>query len=222
VPKFVSHAAEVLKIRQDRQLERLRAEFEAQLQVARQESNTGWFIQRVETLERENLDLRLERDRAKTLRSEDRLQGGGQEVERLKMENQAIASQLKSANQKLDGFRRLLDGGGNEGAEPGTTEAIVGRVPKTGKAFKRAEAIVLGIKEWNRLYPSESFAISPGVLESIFKVHRQATKDFFERYQDEILSYHQDIGVDSPRWHNRGKDAQKMRSFVQEWGKSQR
>jgi Telomere resolvase len=197
----------------ERRVEQLRAEFQAQLQEVRQESNAGWFIRRVETLERENLALRLERDKAIALH------GGGIELELLKKENNAITTQLNAANQKLEGFRRLLNGSDQVEQPEGPTVENTTIGPSKGRAFKRAEAIVLGIKEWNRLNPDESFAISPGVLESIFRVHRQATKDFFERYQDEILSYHQDIGVDSPRWHNRGKDVEKMRSFVQEWVK---
>jgi Telomere resolvase len=95
-----------------------------------------------------------------------------------------------------------------------TQPRLLPRGPHSGKAFQRAEAIVLAIKDWNRLYPSESFAINAGVLETIFRVHRQAVKAFFEAYQNELWDYHQEIGVESPRWHNRGKDTQKLKAFV--------
>jgi hypothetical protein len=45
-------------------------------------------------------------------------------------------------------------------------------------------------------------------------VHRQAVKEFFQVYQNEIWDYHQEIGVESPRWHNRGKDTEKLKAFV--------
>jgi hypothetical protein len=101
-------------------------------------------------------------------------------------------------------------------SQTNTTPLPKTRGPKSGKAFQRAEAIVLGIKDWNRLYPSESFAINAGVLETVFRVHRQAVKEFFDAYQNELWDYHQDIGVESPRWHNRGKDTQKLKTFVTE------
>ncbi len=99
--------------------------------------------------------------------------------------------------------------------EPLETDTKV-RGPKSGKAFQRAEAIFLAIKDWNRLYPSESFAVNPGLLETVFRIHRQAAKEFFEVYQNELWDYHQEMGVESPRWHNRGKDTQKLKAFVLE------
>jgi hypothetical protein len=41
-------------------------------------------------------------------------------------------------------------------------------------------------------------------------------KNFFEAYQNELWEYHQDIRVESPKWHNRGKDTEKLRKFVEE------
>lgn len=93
-----------------------------------------------------------------------------------------------------------------------------GRGPKAGKAFKRAEAIFLAEKDWNRENPFETFAFNAGILETVFKVHRQAAKDFFEAYQNELWEYHQEIGAESPKWHNRGKDSEKLRAFVEERG----
>jgi Telomere resolvase len=248
----------------DRRVEVLRREFEAQLQEIRQESNSGWFVRRVEALERENLTLRLERDRMMAQAEGNQSSVG--EMKQLQAENEALAEQLKLAQDKLDTFRQLLNGNEtpnnliepdapvetetdkpqNESTQrvppldtpsqispargainqlsseprvrtqspnPESAQTIT-RGPKSGKAFRRAEAIVLGIKDWNRQFPSESFAINPGILETIFRVHRQAVKDFFETYQNELWDYHQEIGVESPRWHNRGKDTLKLKEFV--------
>jgi hypothetical protein len=239
----------------DRRVEVLRREFEAQLQEVRQESNSGWFVRRVETLERENLTLRLERDRI--MAQAEGSQSSAGEIERFQAENEALAEQLKLAQDKLDTFRQLLNGNGTtsdlvETNAPVATESVEAEVggvaaksqpliaervpplnipsrnfeargdiarpttrgPKAGKAFRRAEAIVLGIKDWNRQFPSESFAINAGILETVFRVHRQAVKEFFDVYQNELWDYHQEIGVESPRWHNRGKDTLKLKEFV--------
>lgn len=244
----------------NRQMEQLRADFEVQLQEIKQDSNAGWFVRRVEGLEKENLRLRAERDRAIASAG----QGLNAELERLRADNEKLTHELKSARDKLDGFRRLLIGGDavdstettleefkpevlpifsknsvrmtqekgqainpvdlpldipTQNNTPGMSQRaalLKSRHPMRGKAFHRAEAIFLAIKDWNRLKPSESFAINPGVLETIFKVHRQAAKDFFEAYQNELWDYHQEIGVESPRWHNRGKDTAKLKAFVDE------
>lgn len=244
-------------------LERLRAEFESQIQEVRKESDAGWFIRRVEGLERENLALRLERDRLLSQSVQtDEHEGNTKALEQLQAENAELVQKLKLAQDTLDSFRLLLNGSEptddeKDNPESGTELTIAAvplvpdrpfnemaapvenpqpsfaktqqaisptdakpfpktRGPKSGKAFQRAEAIVLGIKDWNRLYPSESFAINAGVLETVFRVHRQAVKDFFDAYQNELWDYHQEIGVESPRWHNRGKDTQKLKAFVTE------
>lgn len=336
------------------QIASLRDEFEAQLQELRQESHAGWFVRRIEGLERENLQLRLERDKAiASVASE------GKELERLKTEKALLAQELKQAQGKLDGFRRLLtedegvaapqigqadfapnreesrtnrkselqpklepelelelelelepeletkleqpsalphsapevvgnqprkqtQGNRRKKVSVGTVRAIAAQetppldfspsaqhqppnhqppnhqspepqppepqsapsdqtnhteliptakqletaalleeavlkahAPKAKKAFQRAEAIFLAIKDWNRLNPFETFVVSPGLLETVFHVHRQAAKEFCEVFQNELWEYHQEIGVESPRWHNRGKDTQKLKSFVE-------
>jgi hypothetical protein len=235
----------------NRQVQQIRAEFTEQFHAAKQGHSVGWFMRRIETLEEDNLKLRLEQDRAIT--SGGTLgQDDAEEMGRLKAENMAIAAELKAVQQKLDAFRQLLDGDAagivegkaedgvialhpqvkqgstqspqpqDEGDNPrpkGTTRGTaegVARGPKAGKAFQRAEAIFSAIKDWNRLNPTESFAINPGVLETIFRVHRQAVKQFFEAYQNELWDYHQELGVESPKWHNRGKDTGKLKAFVQD------
>ncbi|HEY9826222.1 MAG TPA: protelomerase family protein [Stenomitos sp.] len=98
----------------ERRLEQIRVEFDAQLQELRQESHAGWFVRRVERLERENLKLRLERNKALSPEQKTNVA----EIQRLKQENQAIALQLKQAQDKLDSFRRLLFGGEAGEADP--------------------------------------------------------------------------------------------------------
>jgi Telomere resolvase len=237
------------------QIGRLRTEFLAQLQGAKQDKSVAWFVRRIETLEQENLTLRLNQDQAiagiGALGQDD-----AAEVDRLKAENMALAQELATAQDKLAAFRRLLNGDTDQGQgiakdaakgeaiqqhlqaeqestrsrQPQDTEDIPRpagttrgtatggtRGPKAGKAFRRAENIFLAVKDWNRLHPDQSFAINPGVLETVFRVHRQAAKEFFETYQNELADYHQELGVESPRWHNRGKDIHRLREFVDDW-----
>jgi Telomere resolvase len=227
-------------------LAELRSDFESRLSVLEQRSGTSWIINRIETLEVENLSLRQERDEAISFMEQN--QGSVAELQRLRAENEILAQNLRQAQSKLDGFRQLLNGTDAIDSSvpkaaqmlqepPISLEEVVPvkrahtrqesvreapgsyskvRGPKSGKAFQRAEAIFLAIKDWNHLYPSESFAINPGLLETVFRVHRQAAKDFFEAYQNELWEYHQELGVESPRWHNRGKDTEKLKVFVLE------
>jgi hypothetical protein len=223
----------------------LRVDFESRLAAVEQRSQTSWIIERIETLEVENLSLKKERDEAISFMRQN--QGTVAELQHLRAENETLSQTLRQAQSKLDGFRQLLNGPGpveppietskqdapEQSKEPpisfeeaapvkkmialeGQGIYLKARGPKSGKAFQRAEAIFLALKDWNHLYPSESFAINPGLLETVFRVHRQAAKDFFDAYQNELWEYHQEMGVESPRWHNRGKDTQKLKAFVLE------
>jgi Telomere resolvase len=231
----------------DEQMGRLRAEFLTQLQGAKQEKSVGWFVKRIEALEEQNLKLRLEQDKA-IATGASLGQDDADEVDRLKVENQALALELGTVRDKLDAFRRLLNGDADqnvgiagdakgEGAiaqhpvddqgsmvssQPTDAGVMPRRAgPKPGKAFQRAENIFLAVKDWNRIHPTEAFAINAGMLENVFRIHRQAVKAFFEAYQNEIEVYHQELGVDSPRWFNRGKDTEKLKAFVERWGKGE-
>ena len=220
----------------DERIANLKQEFEAKLLETQQQSRASWLIQRVEALEAENKTLKTERDQAiATLEALDTTA-----IDQLKSENETLAQELKIAQDTLNGFRELLMGHTTQPKgpkseppqpeqNPPTTQTLHPKTatetqkqatpnasssPKKGKAFKRAEAIFLAIKDWNEQNPTESFAINPGILETIFKVHRQAAKDFFNTYQNELWEYHQEIGVASPRWHNRGKDTAQLKAFV--------
>jgi hypothetical protein len=164
------------------------------------------------------------------------------ELAQLRSENQALQTQLQEAQSKLDRFRQLLIGDEAEvsqtkKSQPDTpsqpiTQSAVGsstkfreqpvaiaatRGRKPGKALERASHIFDAVREWNRLHPEETFAINPGLLETVFKVHRKAAKQFCEEYQNELWDYHQEIGMQSEHAHNRGKDVQQLWQFVQNY-----
>jgi hypothetical protein len=251
----------------DKRVEQLRNEFVKQFQTAKQEHSVAWFVKRIETLEEENLKLRLDQDKA-IIGKGSLGQDKSGEIDRLMAENMAIAAELKAVQDKLNAFRQLLNGDaetrgedhagvGGDGAiaqtspqspqhqiadndprrtgttrrvqvntisskekEDGTTRGTAtgaARGPKAGRAFKRAETIFCAVKDWNRLHPAEAFAINPGVMETVFKVHRQAVKELFDAYQNELWDYHQELGVESPRWFNHGKDTVGLKRFVEDW-----
>jgi predicted nucleic acid-binding Zn-ribbon protein len=164
------------------------------------------------------------------------------ELAQLRSENQALQTQLQEAQSKLDRFRQLLMGDEAEVSQPEKSQpdtlpqpippSVVNPSPQTeeqtiviaatrgrkpGKALERAVHIFDAVREWNRLHPEETFAINPGLLETVFKVHRKAAKQFCEEYQNDLWDYHQEIGVQSEHAHNRGKDLQQLWQFVQQY-----
>lgn len=93
---------------------------------------------------------------------------------------------------------------------------ILGRPPRaSGGAKARAMAIFLGIQDWNRQHPDNTFAITAGLLEQSFGINRKAAKFFIDDNQAMLWEHHQSIGVSNERGHNRGKDAQELRQFIE-------
>ena len=193
----------------------LETQLEAQFTQLRQTSNTDELIARISTLETENATLtqKLKQAQDKLDRFRQLLNGTDTPEITPEIDPQPDTDQIEQTDQTQQPKQSKQPNFDNEIAPDRPFQAKP-RGPHPGKAFQRAEAIVLAIKDWNRLYPSESFAINAGILETVFRVHRQAVKAFFEAYQNELWDYHQDIGVESPRWHNRGKDTQKLKVFV--------
>lgn len=257
----------------ERKLNAFRCDLDTQLQTVRQDNYIGWFIRRIEALEKENLELKAQLSTPKNSHTKHTDQTTPEilaQLEQLQAENLDLTQQLQAAQTKLEQFRQLLLGGeaSRESAAVDTPDAPLSPPPKTtssptptptpsatapqpvveressvkqpsrtrqtkskavaaaqspapqsptpkkGRAFQRAEAIYAAIQAWNRKHPNESFAINAGLMETVFKIHRQAVKDFFEVFQNELWEYNQELGVESPRWHNRGKDTDKLKAFV--------
>lgn len=191
----------------------LETQLETQLTQLRQTSNTDELISRIATLETENATLTQNLKQAQDKLDRFRQLLNGTDTPEIETQPDPDIEQTDQTQQPKQPKQPKQPNSNNEIA-PDRPSQIKPRGSHPGKAFQRAEAIVLAIKDWNRLYPSESFAINAGILETVFRVHRQAVKAFFEAYQNELWEYHQDIGVESPRWHNRGKDTQKLKVFV--------
>jgi hypothetical protein len=158
------------------------------------------------------------------------------EIKKLRAENQALIAQLQEVQARFDSVRQLLMGDVQEVSDlslsdppqetaitspqslkPQPTAPKAPRGRKPGKAMERARHIYDAVREWNRLHPNETFVVNPGLLETIFKIHRQAAKQFCDEYQNELWEYHQEIGVQVEHSHNRGKDIQKLWEFVQHY-----
>jgi hypothetical protein len=58
--------------------------------------------------------------------------------------------------------------------------------------------------------------LNPGLLESIFRIHRKAAQSFCELYQDAIAAYHQTLGIKTFQSHNRGKDVDALKAFIEQ------
>ena len=193
-----------------------------------------WLVERVAALEdgnqalvNKNQALAQERDALKQKVA----QGHYEEnrIQTLEIEKQALATQLNEAQAKLDGFRRLLLGNDEEAEtaheDPVQAETTAIDQPspekrgkpgrKPGKAMERAQNIFDALRAWNAQHPEETVAISPGLLETQFKVHRQAAKQFCEDRQHEISDHHAEIGVETAMFHNRGKNLEAFKAFVQ-------
>jgi hypothetical protein len=182
-------------------------EIEARLDTLEQSINpTITFIERgkLNKLQRENLEL--------------------------KKQNIELSKQLQNAQSKLEQFRILLLGETESPTKVTKIESIsalrkfkatessltIRKGRKPGKAIERAKRIFLQIQYWNQANPDSTFATNPGLLESIFRIHRKAAKQFCEEFKTEIWEHHQDIGVENESSHNRGKDVEALLEFMEQ------
>lgn len=152
------------------------------------------------------------------------------ELNQTQQEKQEIAAQLEDAQAKLNSFRQLLlgseetpkevkaqperktqDGETKERSKPPTQRRR--RTP--GKAARRAQSIFDAIRAWNEQHPDDTLAFSPGLLETVFKVHRKAAKEFCQQFHNEIEDHHAEIGVERILTHNKGKDIDGFKQFAE-------
>jgi hypothetical protein len=85
-----------------------------------------------------------------------------------------------------------------------------------GGAKARAIAIFNALQQWNQLHPDYTFALTPALLEVTFHIHRQAAHDFINEFREQIDHHHHAIGVTTVRTHNRGKDIEPLKAFLQQ------
>ena len=71
------------------------------------------------------------------------------------------------------------------------------------------------ITQWNQQHPDDTWAINIGLLETNFAIHRKAAAEFLQERQSLIDQLHRDSNVHDPRVHNRRKDTDQLKAFVQ-------
>lgn len=204
--------------------------------VADQSRTLAWLTQEVELLRQQLTTLQTARDQAVA-----QLTATSQahnHVDQIRAENSRLVTELAQAQAKLDGFRQLLNGNGQSqsvtSSQPPTSVpsrvtsspvltstsdqsvsvAPVPKPPKAGGAKDRAMGIFLALQDWNRQHPDKTFALTPGLLEREFGIHRQAAQEFLTEHHHLVSDYHQQIQVTNARSHNRGKDVALLKSFV--------
>ena len=91
------------------------------------------------------------------------------------------------------------------------------RPRRKGQALARAEHIFHALIAWNGQHPSSTFAMTPWLLEGVFKVNRKAAMQFCQESQDAIAQHHSAIGIDNLRSHNSGRDTSALKAFVSDF-----
>ena len=91
-------------------------------------------------------------------------------------------------------------------------------VPYSGRARQRALIIYEAIKAYN-VDPAntDTWAITAGLLERSFHIHRGAARAFLQDFGADISHHHHRIGIRNPRGHNRGNDLDRLIEFVTQW-----
>ena len=175
-----------------------------------------------QTLIQENQVLTKERDALK--RRAQRKRKEITQVQSLEAENRSLAAQLQEAQQKLERFRCMVmddsaDKPSRKAVTPDVTPIPSANRPgrKSGAAMARAQSIFDALKVWNAQHPETTVALSPGLLETQFRIHRKVAKQFCEDFRDAIDEHHTEIGVEKARSHNRGKSLEAFKAFVAEF-----
>lgn len=181
---------------------------------------------RLEDLEKEAASLRQERD---ALQGEiNQISQTSTEDQALREQNSRLETQLRQAQSKLETFRRLLNGGDRSSSSSpapasatqvqSTVEGSSIQTPQrrrgSTKAKDRAQQIFHAIVQWNQAHPDEPYAITTGLLEKTFGINRKAANEFTSEYAEAIQQHHEAIGVQNERFHNRGKNLELIKAFV--------
>ena len=189
--------------------------------ISDQARTLAWLTQEVESLRTQLDTLKQERDMSSSrLEATSKLEA---EIAVLRAEN----AELKQAKTKLEAFKKML-GVESLPEQPQPLEIRVvpqktvvppvtaATTPRTGSAYDRAKRIFEAVKAWNAEHPDKTFALTAGLLERDFKIHRGATKQFIESNREDITNYHQSVGIHKEQSHNRqlGRDVKELKHFV--------
>ncbi|MFE4107999.1 protelomerase family protein [Almyronema epifaneia] len=189
--------------------------------IAHQASTMAWLTQEVETLRTENSQLKTQLQQASTDSAQ--VQRLTQQLTTLQQEKAQLQQQL----QQFEAIRQALLGGIDPVSPPVVVTSTpplpaspppatrTGRGRKAGSAKERAKAIFETIALWNQQHPEAAWAVNASLLEREFGINRKAAKDFEAERQPEIDRLHQLAAIENPSTHNRGKDVEVLKAFVQ-------
>ncbi|MEL4895932.1 protelomerase family protein, partial [Crocosphaera sp. Alani8] len=84
-----------------------------------------------------------------------------------------------------------------------------------GAAKNKAKKVLDAVTQWNKDNPDQTWAINTCFLETYFGIHRKVALEFQEEYKSPIEQLHSNCNVSNTRTHNRGKDSEKIKAFVE-------
>ncbi len=202
--------------------------------INHQAQTLAWLTGRVESLEGQVNQLQTERDEARAIAQPSRHLR--EENQQLREQNQTLletASRFESARQALLGEQMTLPLTSSEpslSSQPATPKPVTAAPPVSpasskgrrqrsdGGAIARARKIVKAISQWNQSHSDDAWAITRGLLEEGFGIHRQAANEFLSEYQPWIDEIHSHSGITKVRAHNRGKDVTQLKAWVEKQG----
>ncbi len=215
--------------------------------VADQARTLAWLTNRIESLETEIARLRQERDAAlsqvQQLPSPDpKFEQLKLDYTNLAEQLATAEAKLQSFRQLLDGNQTPAPAPVASAPPPATAGAtptpspvaispppvtavatptpvsVTSKPRRSGGAKHRANRIFAAIQQWNQAHPEQTFAVNADILEKGFGINRKAAKEFVNENQALIADHHSQIRVDNERAHNRGKDVEALKAFVEHTG----
>lgn len=208
--------------------------------ISNQAATLAWLTARIQELEQQVQALQTERDTVAASLGEAQIQLLG--LRALQEDNVQLKARLEIAEATINQFRSLAINGGSQSAQspvpvpaPTTTTErrdvtpevtqkleplaaapkVVRATPhKERKAFNRAKAVFESLQQWNTSHPQDTFALTAAVLEQGFGINRKAAKEFMDEWGEQVAAHHAAISVENDRTHNRGKNLDALKAFV--------
>jgi hypothetical protein len=133
---------------------------------------------------------KLDELRSRLTDAQHQLEAANQRIEELESKLLAIRSAIQSPTTKPDEPKRLT-------------------------AIQRAEQIFDAIQNYNFYREGKKVAITSGLLERTFGIHRQAAAQFLLENNARVGAHHAAMGITNPRGKNRGLDPAFLKKFVE-------
>jgi hypothetical protein len=209
--------------------------------ISNQAATLAWLTARIQELEQQVQALQAERDTVAVSLGE--AQNQLLAAKALQEANAQLKARLEIAEATINQFRSIVINGDSQSdrspvpVSPATTterrevmsevtqeleplattapKVVRATLPKERKAFNRAKAVFDALQRWNTAHPHDTFALTTALLEQGFGINRKAAKEFIDECSEQIAAHHAAIGVENDRTHNRGKDFNALKAFVE-------